>query len=93
VSWEAILMENIGCKGCVATVRLSQEEINKIFGETVKVKQVKLVTEDEYSDRLEKCSLCEYLDYGTTCRFCGCIVQIKAKLVGARCPYPYQPRW
>ena len=86
-------MENIWCKGCTATVRLTQEEMDKIFGETMRVKNVKLVTEDEYNNRLDKCMSCEYLDYGTTCRFCGCIVQIRAKLAGSGCPYPYEPRW
>jgi hypothetical protein len=86
-------MENTECKGCSATVRLSQEEIQRIFGETVKVKNVKLVTEQEYKSRLEKCGQCTYLELGTTCRLCGCLVQIKAKLAGAKCPYPYQPQW
>ena len=55
----------------------------------MKVKNVKLVTEEEYNNRLEKCRSCDHLEYGTTCKFCGCIIQIKAKLAGARCPYPY----
>jgi len=56
-------------------------------------KNVKLVNQEEYHSRLEICKQCQYLDYGTTCRLCGCLVQIKAKLAGAQCPYPYQPRW
>ncbi|MGI6188740.1 MAG: hypothetical protein GX041_09585 [Clostridiales bacterium] len=86
-------MEVAVCKGCTGTVRLTREEIDEIFGETMKVKNVKLVTEEEYNNRLEKCRSCDHLEYGTTCKFCGCIIQIKAKLAGARCPYPYEPRW
>lgn len=81
------------CKGCTATVRLTQEEIAQIFGETARVKNVKLVTEEVYMQRLDKCNNCTALDYGTTCRHCGCLVQIKAKLLAAKCPYPYEPRW
>ncbi|MBM7582589.1 hypothetical protein JOD02_001446 [Caldicoprobacter guelmensis] len=87
------VVENGECKGCSATVRLSQHEIEEIFGETLKIRNVKLVTQEEYNARLEICRQCTYLDYGTTCRLCGCLVQIKAKLKGARCPYPYQPKW
>jgi hypothetical protein len=81
------------CKGCQATVRLDDGEITKIFDEKFKVKSVKLVTEDLYQSRLAICSLCDYLDYGTTCRQCGCLIQIKAKLAGAYCPYPNDPKW
>lgn len=88
-----MMQENNECKGCSATVRLTQEEIQKIFGETVKVNSVKVVTEEVYGQRLEKCSQCQALDYGTTCRYCGCIIQIKAKLLAAKCPYPYNPKW
>ena len=45
-------MEVAVCKGCTGTVRLTREEIDEIFGETMKVKNVKLVTEEEYNNRL-----------------------------------------
>jgi len=81
------------CKGCQGKVRLSKEEIEKIFGETVKVKDVKLATEEVYALRLRICSACDSLQYGTTCKFCGCLVPVKAKLLHAKCPYPYDPKW
>jgi len=81
------------CKGCTGTVMVTDEEIKKIFGDMVKVKKVKLVSEEVYKDRISKCLSCESLDYGTTCRFCGCLVQIKAKLAAAKCPCPGNPRW
>ncbi len=83
-------MQNNECKGCKGTVRISNEEIKKIFGRMTKGKKLKLVDEVTYNKRLQRCNDCSYLDYGTTCRQCGCIVKIKAKLAGAKCPYPME---
>jgi hypothetical protein len=81
------------CKGCSASVRLSPDEIKKLFGETLKVKNVKTVTEEEYQRRLALCKTCASIQYGTTCLHCGCIVEIRAKLAAFQCPYPYDPKW
>lgn len=81
------------CKGCMETVRISDQEIEQIFGKTLKVKNIKLVTESEYLVRMNICLKCPGLEYGTTCRYCGCLVKIKVKLEGAKCPYPYNPKW
>ncbi len=87
------MLQNDECKGCKGNVRLSEEEIKQIFGDTMKIKDVKVVTEEVYAARLSLCGSCDALQYGTTCKFCGCLVQVKAKLAGAKCPYPYAPRW
>jgi len=81
------------CKGCSVSVRLSPDEIKKLFGETLRVKNVKTVTEEEYKRRLALCRSCASLQYGTTCLHCGCIVEIRAKLAASHCPYPYDPKW
>lgn len=81
------------CKGCSASVRLSPEEIKKLFGETLRVRDVKTVSNEEYQRRLAICRSCESLQYGTTCIHCGCIVEIRAKLAASGCPYPYNPKW
>jgi hypothetical protein len=81
------------CKGCSASVRLSPEEIKKLFGETLRIRDVKTVSEEEYQRRLALCRSCDSLQYGTTCIHCGCIVEIRAKLAASHCPYPYNPRW
>ncbi|MFY9569534.1 MAG: DUF6171 family protein [Acetivibrionales bacterium] len=81
------------CKGCSGSVRLSPGEIRKLFGETLRIKDVKTVTEEEYQQRLALCKSCDSLQYGTTCIHCGCIVEIRAKLAASRCPYPYDPKW
>ena len=75
-------MEVAVCKGCTGTVRLTREEIDEIFGETMKVKNVKLVTEEEYNNRLEKCRSCDHLEYGTTCKFCGLYNPDKSQACG-----------
>lgn len=80
------------CEACAVSVHLSGEEIRQMFG-SLAVKNVKLVTEDVYGARLNECMRCDALMYGTTCRHCGCVVQVKAKLAGARCPFPYQRKW
>jgi hypothetical protein len=81
------------CKGCSANVRISPEEIAVLFNHTMKLKEIKLVSEEEYAVRIEKCQACSALQYGTTCKHCGCLVYIKAKLKGAKCPYPFSPKW
>jgi hypothetical protein len=81
------------CKGCSASVRISPEEIAALFGQSFKVKEVKLVTEEQYAERVETCSTCPALQYGTTCQYCGCLVHLKAKLSASKCPYPYAPKW
>lgn len=88
------MQEGENCIGCSSRrVEITEEEIKKIFSKTIKIKGVKLVSEETYRQRIEKCKSCEYLEFGTTCRQCGCIVEIKAKLEGASCPYPYNSKW
>jgi hypothetical protein len=87
------LDSNNNCKGCSASVRISPEEISALFNQTLRVKEIKLVTEEEYSDRIETCLACPALQYGTTCQYCGCLVHLKAKLRAAKCPFPYAPKW
>lgn len=81
------------CKGCSATVHMMPEEIAKLFGETLRVRTVKLTTEDEYARRMAACRTCDAFQFGTTCRWCGCLMAVKAKLAAARCPAPEGSRW
>lgn len=84
--------KNNDCPGCQGTVRIDEAEIRRIFNEKIAVKKVKLAAPDVYQTRLEICKQCSGLDYETTCRYCGCIIQIKAKLAGAYCPHPAGPK-
>lgn len=81
------------CEACGTSVHLSPEEIETLFGKTMQIKKVKTVSEEEYNRRMDLCRQCEALVYDTTCKHCGCIVQIKAKLEHARCPFPYHAKW
>ncbi|HHU77863.1 MAG: DUF6171 family protein [Caldicoprobacterales bacterium] len=81
------------CEACSVSVHLSPEEVEKIFGKMTGVKNIKTVSEDEYKKRMDICMGCESLLFNTTCRHCGCLIQIKAKLKHAACPYPYKPKW
>jgi hypothetical protein len=45
-----------------------------------------------YARRLEICSGCPDLQYGTTCRHCGCLVAVRVKLAAKGCPNS-APKW
>jgi len=81
------------CKGCTASVHMTEEEIASIFGQTMRIRNVKLVSEEEYARRMEACRACGAFQFGTTCRWCGCLMAVKAKLAAARCPAPEGSRW
>ncbi|MGG1554214.1 DUF6171 family protein [Paenibacillus ferrarius] len=81
------------CKGCTATVHVTPEEIAKLFGETLRVRNLKLTTEVEYEKRMAACRSCSDYQFGTTCRWCGCLMDVKAKLSAARCPSPQGSKW
>jgi hypothetical protein len=81
------------CKGCSASVKISPEEIAALFNQNLRIKAVKVVTEEEYADRIETCLACPALQYGSTCQYCGCLVHLKAKLRASKCPFPYAPKW
>lgn len=87
-------MEGINeCKGCTANVHLSKEEVEKVFGDMKRVRDIKTVSENIYTERLSICDSCSALEYGTTCKYCGCLIQINAKMQSAKCPYPFDPKW
>ncbi|MFC5467221.1 DUF6171 family protein [Cohnella suwonensis] len=81
------------CKGCTATVHMTPEEIEQAFGSATGIKSVKLTTEAEYERRMDACRSCESFQFGTTCRWCGCLMAVKAKLENAKCPHPSGNRW
>lgn len=80
------------CKGCRASVRIPEREIERIIAEYLRDHQDRVVADDAYQMRLSACQACPHLQYGTTCRHCGCLVALRAKLAGKGCPDP-NPRW
>lgn len=81
------------CRGCSASVLVAPEDIKKMIEEIVDSGNFDLVAEDVYGVRLQRCSGCEFLQYGTTCMQCGCIVQIRALLTEKDCPHPQNTKW
>ncbi|WP_244862545.1 DUF6171 family protein [Paenibacillus sp. J22TS3] len=51
------------------------------------------VSNEEYARRLDTCWSCPSLQYESTCKHCGCLVAVRAKLSDSICPYPGQSRW
>ncbi|WP_227871865.1 hypothetical protein [Paenibacillus bovis] len=43
--------------------------------------------------RFDCCMSCPSLQYGTTCKHCGCLVHIRTRLAASYCPSPYGSRW
>jgi hypothetical protein len=74
------------CKGCRGTVRLAQGEVQRLLAEYLRGSEAQVVDEETYARRMAVCGECEDLQYGTTCRHCGCLVAIRAKLADKACP-------
>lgn len=82
------------CKGCSASVRHSFEEVKSTMAEYMETIEPDLcVAEDLYNERLAGCSSCPGLYYETTCRYCGCFVQLRALRKNTECPHPAGSRW
>ncbi|MCE5197763.1 MAG: DUF6171 family protein [Armatimonadota bacterium] len=81
------------CKGCRASVRVSEESIKKLLEDILRDGSLTLASEDDYIARLSHCRDCPNLDYGTTCRFCGCLVPIRARISEKHCPDPGEAKW
>jgi hypothetical protein len=80
------MMQEAECKGCGASVRLSDAEVQRILAEYFQGSPAAMVDDAGYERRLAICRACDRLDYGTTCRHCGCLVQVRAKLADQHCP-------
>ena len=82
-----------GCPACGVSVRVSPAEVERILNGMLASGAVRRADEQSAIRRLELCRTCPSLDYGTTCRYCGCLVDILARLAGKRCPHPAGARW
>ena len=81
------------CKACEALVPITEEEIASIFGKLTGLRDIKLVSEQLFAERLAICGACPDLIGGTTCKYCGCFVGVRAKLAASKCAVPYRPKW
>ncbi|MEK3705675.1 DUF6171 family protein [Paenibacillus sp. FSL R7-0198] len=81
------------CKGCddQYDVKISDAKMARLV--EIASRSRETVQDEEYERRLSICSACPGLQYGTTCRHCGCLVQVRAKLSESTCPFPYESQW
>ncbi|MGQ8875749.1 DUF6171 family protein [Paenibacillus sp. TSA_86.1] len=81
------------CKGCNQQydIHISDAKMARLV--EIAARSRATVEDDEYERRLAICSACPGLQYGTTCRHCGCLVPVRAKLAESTCPYPYASQW
>ena len=77
------------CKGCGVSVRLKPSALPLDYAPGTAA----YVSTEEYEKRLAACAGCQALEYGTTCRFCGCFVQYRALFRKKACPDPGGDRW
>lgn len=80
------------CPGCGISVRLSKGELERIIAEYFRGRVPELAASEEAERRLALCAACADLQYGSTCRHCGCLVEVRAHLADKGCPAP-SPRW
>jgi hypothetical protein len=80
------------CPGCSVRVRLGEEELERLLARHG-VADSDRVAPDLYAHRLEICSSCDSLLYGSTCRHCGCLVAARAWIANQTCPRPGEARW
>lgn len=82
------------CKGCSATVHHPFSEIKSNMAEYIDAIAPELRVNDElYEKRLAQCLNCGGLYYESTCRYCGCFIQMRAVRSSMDCPNPEGSRW
>jgi hypothetical protein len=84
------------CKGCerATAARVPEREVQRLLVEYLAVHpDARLVDDRVYGERLAVCRDCVDVRFGgTTCRHCGCLVAVRAKLADQSCPAA-RPRW
>jgi hypothetical protein len=80
------------CKSCLTDARVTDEQIQRTLA-VLQLKGFDCVPEPVYQKRLAACSTCFSLHQQHTCKHCGCIVQVRARLADKNCPYPGQSKW
>lgn len=81
------------CRHCEPPVRLTRESLAKILSDYLREHDEAVVNEVVYMQRVAECMKCADLLNGCTCRHCGCLVQVRAKLAAKACPCPAGAKW
>jgi len=80
-----------GCKGCERDIHVSEEQIQRMLDKLTDA--FDCVDDAQYAERINACQQCPALIASHTCRYCGCIVQVRAKLTERDCPHPDGSMW
>jgi hypothetical protein len=80
------------CPGCALSVRLAPGEAERILAEYFGADAPAIASPSALEARLRACAACPDLRFGSTCRHCGCLVEVRARVAGKACPAP-EPRW
>ena len=82
------------CKACGVTVRVREEDIERITAEYLLMHTAtREAALEKASERMNRCRECAAFEYGTTCRHCGCLVAVLTRIEEKRCPHPDGARW
>ncbi|MEK5165631.1 DUF6171 family protein [Paenibacillus sp. FSL R5-0527] len=84
--------ETAECKGCREEYKVTEAQIARILASPMFAAE-HCVPDEVYEQRLKACGACPKFENGTTCRVCGCIVPVVAKLKERACPMPGGGRW
>ena len=93
MSRSASASEPSACKACSTSVRIPRREVERILHEFLREHPQELVDDATCACRLAACDRCADLQYGTTCRHCGCLVVVRARLAAKHCPSPAAAAW
>jgi hypothetical protein len=74
------------CKRCNIKTVLSPDDIERMVREVEAMKGVRLAEKEVYDARIAVCMACGQFEYGSTCMRCGCVMQVRARLLEGRCP-------
>ncbi|MCX7711710.1 MAG: DUF6171 family protein [Clostridia bacterium] len=82
------------CKGCRRSVRHPFDEVKEKMEEfLLTIPEEEKVSQPVYNMRMSECRQCSGLYYDTTCKYCGCFVQMRAMRKNKDCPHPGKSKW
>jgi hypothetical protein len=87
------MTKQVPCRDCSENIVVAPEKIEEMLQYLIKSGNRELADEETSNKRLSLCMGCTAYVHGGTCKYCGCLVQIRTKLQGQCCPYPLHPKW
>ncbi|WP_420832292.1 DUF6171 family protein [Paenibacillus humicola] len=81
------------CRDCSETIQVTPEKLERMLEMLTESRHMELADEETSRKRLSLCMNCSGYTLAGTCKYCGCLVQIRTKLNHRSCPYPWNPKW